>query len=389
MQLNLNDSFDVFSKNFDLSQEGFDGVKPEFLKPITVEESCRKLEMSQEIVEAVVLAAKDIPDNQAVWALARHCYWLLFEQDDVPNTKAWPMLPEFEGKAWAEMFYAFVFLSGVDYIFELNDSRGVERQITYHTLSDLELWIREHYNRFGRFGLSEQCWLGRLFKGHLYSLGRLQFELGKFDFDFHVFKNKKGNVTILAGDQMEFRDDGQFNGTNGIFCDNTWRAEYSYNGLTVVGNTIDEYGNASQQKVRLDTQDWIQVLRNGDNVCKIHISASGPLKPELCKHSLIRANAFFKTHFADFNPKGFSCDSWLLDIQLADYLKSDSNIINFQSLFNLYPIPDSNDNQTMERVFGKRPKKLAQAPQNNLLQKSIVQHMQNGKHWRHGGGVIV
>ena len=388
LQLNLDDSFDVFTERFSLSQEGFEGVKPEFLNPVAIEESCRTLKMSQEIIDAVVSAAGDIPDNTAVWALARHCHWLLFKQKDMPDTKPWPMLPGFEGKPWAEMFYAFVFLSGVDYIYELNDSRGIEGDITYHTLCDLEVWIREHHNRFGRFGLSEQGWLKKHFKGQVYSLGRLQFELGQFEFDFHLFENSKMDVIILAGDQMEFRDDGQFNGTNDIYSDTPWRSEYSCNGVTVAGNQIDERGNAAQQKVTLELQEWTQVLQKGDNICKVHIPASGPLKPELCEHSLSQANEFFRVHFADFTPKVFTCDSWLLDAQLADYLKSDSNIIKFQSLFHLYPLANSNDHQIMERVFGKRPEDLAQAPQNNSLQKAVIQHIQNGKYWHLSGGLI-
>jgi hypothetical protein len=388
-ELNLDDSFDVFSDRFDLSQQSFGNTKPEFLNPSVIEKNARKLRMSQEIIDALVLAAKDIPDDPAVWALAWCCHWKLFKQDDLPNTRLWGMLPDFENKPWAEMFYTFIFLSGVDYIFDLNNSRGIDREISYATLADLELWIREHRNRFGRFGFSEQCWLNRHFRGLVYTLGRLQFEINIFDQDFHVFRNNEGRLAILAGDKMEFREDGQFNGTNDIFNDNAWRAEFICSRNKACGSPINMEGNAECKKVTLDLENWTPVLAKGDNICNVHINASGPLKRGLCEHSFNWAKEFFKKHFPDNQPRAFNCASWLLDSQLGYYLPDDSNIIQFQNFFLLYPHPKSNDSQMMERVFGRRVTNLQQAPRNNSLQKSIIKHMEYGKRFHLGGGLIV
>ncbi len=387
-QLNLDDSFDVFSGRFDLWQKSFDGIRPKFLDPHVIESNARRLRMSQEVINALILAAKDIPDNPAVWAFAWCCHCELFKRDDMPDTKLWNMLPGFENKCWAEMFYAFIFLSGVDYIFDLNDSRGIDREITYDTLADLELWIREHRNRFGRFGFSEQCWINKHFRGLVYALGRLQFELSIFDCDFHVFQNREGEIAILAGDETDFREDGQFNGTNDIFSDNAWRAEFVYDENKVCGSPINVKGNAECKKTTLDLKNWTPVLAKGDKICNVHINASGPLKREHCEHSFHWAKKFFKKHFPD-NPQALNCQSWLLDSQLGDYLPDDSNIIQFQNLFSLYPHPKSNDNQMMERVFGRRITNLQHAPQNNSLQKAIIKQMKSGKRFRLGGGLII
>ena len=87
---------------------------------------------------------------------------------------------------------------------------------------------------------------------------------------------------------------------------------------------------------------------------------------------------------SEFHFKGFACGSWLLDPTLQDFLPKTSNIVRFQSLFNLYPSPDGNDWQTRERVFGDPDLPLDKVPLKTSLQRIVHDQILNGHRFRSG-----
>ncbi len=385
--LQLDAPFAVFAEGFERSAASFPQRKPEFLSIAAVANNCRLLGMSDEVAKAVCAAAASVPDDPAVWLFAWHCHRLLFAEPAIPDTARWPMLPEYAAAPWKEMFYAFIFLSGAEQAISQQQARGVPREITLTTLADLELWICEHRKRHGRFGFSEQCWLVNHFRGRLFSLGRLQYETARLTFDFHVLRNRAGRVMILAGEGMAFREDGQFNGCNGIFSDSPWTATYKAGKTVIRGFAIDAGGNAINPGIELPAADWREIARQGDDILKVHIPATGPLTAELVSQSMEQARGFFPQLFKELNITLFTCESWLMDAQLGLYLRPDANIIRFQKFFHLFPLPGATDRQIIQRVFGTLPDDLSQAPRHNSLQEAVLNHMLSGKHWRLTGGL--
>ena len=73
----------------------------------------------------------------------------------------------------------------------------------------------------------------------------------------------------------------------------------------------------------------------GDDIIGIHIPAGEPLTKEACEKSIEAAREFFKTYFPEYQYKYFTCHSWLLDTSLSDLLPRGSNILTFQSLFDI------------------------------------------------------
>ncbi len=76
-------------------------------------------------------------------------------------------------------------------------------------------------------------------------------------------------------------------------------------------------------------------LKKGDHVLSIHIPATGPLDKEECLQSLDLAKDFFAKFYPDYEYKYFTCYSWLLDPTLTNLLKAGSNILQFQTLFDI------------------------------------------------------
>lgn len=85
-------------------------------------------------------------------------------------------------------------------------------------------------------------------------------------------------------------------------------------------------------------------IAKGDNVIEIHIPSDGkPLKYDECVKSIETAKQFFAEYFPEFTYEHFTCHSWLLDTSLGEILSTNSNILRFQSLFDIVFEEESDD----------------------------------------------
>lgn len=131
-------------------------------------------------------------------------------------------------------------------------------------------------------------------------------------------------------------------------------------------------------------EDWPAVggVGPGDPALEIHIPEAGPLRPDWCDESLARAPGFFAKHLAGPSYRVGMCTSWLLDPQLVDYLPAGSNIVQFQRRFTLLPDPRESDATFIRFVFRSNTTDLAELPQTTTLERAVVGHMVDGRHWR-------
>ena len=86
----------------------------------------------------------------------------------------------------------------------------------------------------------------------------------------------------------------------------------------------------------------------GEPVLSIHIPGlMGPMPPDACDASFARAIPFFARHFPELGLRYATCESWLLDPQLADSLPATSNIVQFQRRFHLVPDPEPDNDEIL------------------------------------------
>jgi hypothetical protein len=249
-----------------------------------------------------------------------------------------------------------------------------------------------YHQRNGQWGLDEIHWLVKHFNDRVFQLGRLQFEPCSFDLDFRIYVHRtKRDIVLLAENGLQFRRDGQFNGTNGILdTESGWTSRLVESEERIIGNPIDAGGAAVKSTIRLRKMDWEQVLRKGDQSLFVHIpdrSEHGTLSAKLCEESFSTAETFFESFFPEYRWNAFISVSWLFDRQLLDVLPATSNIVRFQSLFCLLPIPDADDAQIMDRVYGRTIVDWSEAPQETALQRAVAKHVLDGGHWRIGGAI--
>lgn len=124
-------------------------------------------------------------------------------------------------------------------------------------------------------------------------------------------------------------------------------------------------------------------LRNHVKALFIHIPQGEKLIKEDCEKSITAAREFFK----NYRPDSFICESWLLFDGNKEFMKENSNIILFASLFDLCG-SEPNPEQTIERIFGRKEKNPELYPENSSLQKSCKKHILSGGKIGIGFGII-
>ena len=249
------------------------------------------------------------PERQpALWSFLERAYQNL--RADIgnmdPNLDQSLVLPP-ELADHERYFWIFVYLAAVPDIRSWHVEHQVPDDISWATLADLGRHVRLYRRRNGRLGLDTHGWIALHFRGALYALGRLQFEL------------------------------------------RLWR--------------------------------WERVWPE-ERVLAVHIPESGPLNPAACDASFAAAAEFFPRLFPKYASRIATCSSWLLDDQLLEYLPCDSNIVRFQRRFQLLEGGRDADDSVIHFVFSKRLSAIGEIEPRTTLERAILGHIAEGRHWR-------
>ncbi len=130
---------------------------------------------------AEALAAQPDPDRDPeLWWLLERCHQRLVSDMGGWSNLPWPSVPAEHG-AVARFFYLWVFVSAVPAVRAYHRSRGVSEEISRETLADLGGKVGIHRRIYGTGGLDTQFWFTLHFRGVIYALGRLQFNLHRIE----------------------------------------------------------------------------------------------------------------------------------------------------------------------------------------------------------------
>jgi hypothetical protein len=234
-------------------------------------------------------------------------------------------LPEVDWASGAlqRCFPAYVFVAALPHTRAYHRERGVPADVSRRTLADLGRNMALHRRRHGRAGVQAPRWLIHHFRGERYQLGRLQFERARHG-------ERTGRALAAAG-------------------------------LDVAPGT---------PCLNLHIPDFL-----------------GPLSPAACDRSLALAGEFFARHFPEEKYRAALCDSWLLDPQLKEYLRADSNIVRFQERFRVVrEDTEPADTEPVQFVFGDPDLAVDALPRRTSVERAVGDHLRAGGHWYIGHG---
>lgn len=143
-------------------------------------------------------------------------------------------------------------------------------------------------------------------------------------------------------------------------------------------------GRLQYEKIEPDRDICLnkKVVRAGEKVLNLHIPQGGALTLSECRESIGRAVRFFP----DFHE--ITCHSWLLNPNMQAILGPDSNIVQFQSLFEIYEL-DEDSRQAEERVFPQLEDDPGCYPESTALQRGLKKYLMEGQKFGGAYGRVV
>lgn len=152
---------------------------------------------------------------------------------------------------------------------------------------------------------------------------------------------------------------------------------------------IFKLGRLEFERVKFDREytNGDVIVKKGDTVYSVHIPSCGPLTKELREESYKKAYEFFKDELAG-KAMVCICDSWLLYEKNKVIFPKNSNLLDFLNDWDIVSSKDDENFGDAWRVFGKSYEK-GNMKHENSLQKSIINHIENGGTMGYGFGVKV
>ena len=132
---------------------------------------------ADEIDVADVVAAR--PDAQAdpeLWWLIERCVHQLRTDMGGQGMLSWPSLAS-RRVPKERLAYLWAFLVHLPAALEYHASRGVSEEVSWATFADVGEKLRINRQIFGEVGLDVSFWFTLHFRGTIYRLGRLQFDM--------------------------------------------------------------------------------------------------------------------------------------------------------------------------------------------------------------------
>lgn len=120
-------------------------------------------------------------------------------------------------------------------------------------------------------------------------------------------------------------------------------------------------------------------MKHIDNkiVIGIHIPSDADLSPSAVDKSLMNAKMFFAEYYPNLANAEYRCHSWLLDSQLKGMLNDSSNILSFQTRFEIFNEGEIGTD-FIEWLYHTKSTDYTTLPKNTSLQRNIKNHLLSG-----------
>ena len=144
-----------------------------------------------------------------------------------------------------------------------------------------------------------------------------------------------------------------------------------------VGNLSPEPWYSTEESLALGVG-----FRRGDPSVGLHIPYQAPLGVADLDATFARAREVLGTMWPVDQRRLATCQSWLLDDQLLEFLDHESNVLRFQRRFTLLDGWYDNDEETLGFIFQRPGAARGDLPRDTSLQRGILELLERGGHWR-------
>lgn len=128
---------------------------------------------------------------------------------------------------------------------------------------------------------------------------------------------------------------------------------------------------------RIDELEYEMKHIDDKFVIGIHIPSDADFSPSTVDKSLINAKMFFAEYYPNLANAEYRCHSWLLDSQIKDMIRQNSNIISFQNRFEIFD-EDEIGTDFIEWLYNTESTDYSALPENTALQRNMKIHLLSG-----------
>ena len=224
--------------------------------------------------------------------------------------------------------------------------RGIPEDVRRSILLSYEKILLGHEKTHGFYGVSRMLfsWAKHYLLPDTFRIGNLIFEIA----------NTRAGEAVIA-----LRENGEK-----IFL----------NDATVTGDgisgTILARGGEVERTVSYRREEYTPILMPDDTILSIHIPKGAKIDRASCEEAYRGARAFFGAHYPERPIAMFYCRSWLMDPALAEILPPTSNILSFQSWFQIFP-SKSTGKEVFNFVHPQPFSDFSELPERTTLERGL------------------
>lgn len=131
------------------------------------------------------------------------------------------------------------------------------------------------------------------------------------------------------------------------------------------------------QEFRIGALEY-EFIENQTKQISIHIPSDACITPKNIHASFLEYKSFLHTHFPEWENAPWHCESWMLSPALKQLLPQTSNILYFQSLFEVESV-DYESMAVLDWVYPGEKGALKELSENTSLQRNMKQFFLDGK----------
>lgn len=310
----------------------------EFFPPVSLESTALINDTSERELESTLSELK-LDSNQiaeivqcfaelradAEWVNLLGACLTMLERDrgnfDAP-LPIWPDLDDAGVKG--RLFYFFVFALDYDRCVQYLRRTGTPPRVIHSTMDVLSRHAATHERKWGTLGVDAGWWMFPILRGELLQIGSLKFH----------------RVTLGVGSLSPF----------------PW---FSDEEASTLGPGF----------------------RRGDALIGLHIPQDADLTPTALDATFAEARRVLATLWPTNERRLATCQSWMMDERLLEYLDEETNLVRFQRRFTVLPLWRDDDDDVLDFVFRLPGTPLAELPQKTRLERAIVEVLGRGEHW--------